>query len=276
MQTFRIEVGYIHGVKPGNIVGAIANEAGLDSKYIGRIEIYDDYSTLDLPASMPDDLLSHLKTVWVAGQQLHISREGEPAGFGKSTSKTMRTPGSEDGGLRADKISRKGHSEHHEAMEGPAARKNERDTLRSAPGMQTYRIEVGHVHGVKPANIVGAIANEAGLDPKYIGRIDIHHDYSTLDLPEGMPKEVFKQLKTVSVSGQQLCISHASRLPQEESNFTGKKIASSALRKGDDKKVGEKKSGGKALVKAKSGSGKRMTDAAKTKTKPHRKSPKPA
>ncbi|HEX8957215.1 MAG TPA: DEAD/DEAH box helicase, partial [Burkholderiaceae bacterium] len=49
MQTFRIEVGHMHGVKPGNIVGAIANEANLDSKYIGRIEIYDDFSTLDLP-----------------------------------------------------------------------------------------------------------------------------------------------------------------------------------------------------------------------------------
>ncbi len=51
-QTFRIEVGKSHGVKPGNIVGAIANEASLDSKYIGRIEIYDDYSTLDLPDSL--------------------------------------------------------------------------------------------------------------------------------------------------------------------------------------------------------------------------------
>jgi hypothetical protein len=54
-------------------------------------------------------------------------------------------------------------------------------------GMETYRIDVGHAHGVKPANIVGAIANEAGLEARYIGRIDIHDDYSTVDLPEGMP-----------------------------------------------------------------------------------------
>ncbi|MBC7452737.1 MAG: DEAD/DEAH box helicase [Massilia sp.] len=77
MGTFRIEVGHAHGVKPGNIVGAIANEAGIESKYIGRIEIYDDYSTLDLPADMPPDLIDHLKTVWVAGQQLNITRDGE-------------------------------------------------------------------------------------------------------------------------------------------------------------------------------------------------------
>ncbi len=77
MGTFRIEVGHAHGVKPGNIVGAIANEAGIESKYIGRIEIFDDYSVLDLPADMPSDLLDHLKGVWVAGQQLNITRDGE-------------------------------------------------------------------------------------------------------------------------------------------------------------------------------------------------------
>ena len=77
MGTFRIEVGHAHGVKPGNIVGAIANEAGIESKFIGRIEIYDDYSTLDLPADMPPDLIDHLKGVWVAGQQLNITRDGE-------------------------------------------------------------------------------------------------------------------------------------------------------------------------------------------------------
>jgi ATP-dependent RNA helicase DeaD len=84
MGTFRIEVGHSHGVKPGNIVGAIANEAGIESKYIGRIEIYDDYSTLDLPADMPPDLIDHLKTVWVAGQQLNITRDGEPPAVKKA------------------------------------------------------------------------------------------------------------------------------------------------------------------------------------------------
>jgi ATP-dependent RNA helicase DeaD len=77
MATYRIEVGHANGVKPGNIVGAIANEAGIPSKQIGRIEIYDDFSMLDLPADLPHDLLEHLKTVWVAGQQLGITRDGE-------------------------------------------------------------------------------------------------------------------------------------------------------------------------------------------------------
>jgi ATP-dependent RNA helicase DeaD len=78
MGTYRIEVGHAHGAKPGNIVGAIANEGGIASRDIGRIEIYDDYSTLDMPADLPQDLLDHLKKIWVAGQQLQITRDGEP------------------------------------------------------------------------------------------------------------------------------------------------------------------------------------------------------
>ena len=74
MDRYRIEVGHNHKVKPGNIVGAIANEAGLDSKYIGRINIADDHSLIDLPDGMPKDVFNDLKKVWVAGRQLQISR----------------------------------------------------------------------------------------------------------------------------------------------------------------------------------------------------------
>jgi ATP-dependent RNA helicase DeaD len=74
MIRYRIEVGYSHGVKPGTIVGAIANEAEIDSEYIGRIEIYDDHATVDLPDGMPKEIYSHLKGVWVSGQRLQISR----------------------------------------------------------------------------------------------------------------------------------------------------------------------------------------------------------
>ncbi len=74
MERFRIEVGHKHEVMPGNIVGAIANEAGLDAKHIGRITIHDDHSTVDLPGDMPDEIFKELKNVWVSGQTLKISR----------------------------------------------------------------------------------------------------------------------------------------------------------------------------------------------------------
>jgi len=84
METYRIEVGHTHGVKPANIVGAIANEAGLESRYIGRIDIHDDHSVLDLPADMPRELLQHLKKVWVSGQQLQMRKvDGSEGGASK-------------------------------------------------------------------------------------------------------------------------------------------------------------------------------------------------
>jgi ATP-dependent RNA helicase DeaD len=77
MEVFRIEVGHNHGVKPGNIVGAIANETGIDGDHIARIRIEEDYSTVELPAGMPKELFNELKKIRVAGQQLNISRMDE-------------------------------------------------------------------------------------------------------------------------------------------------------------------------------------------------------
>jgi ATP-dependent RNA helicase DeaD len=74
MERYRIEVGREHGVQPKNIVGAIANEAGLESRYIGRIEIHDTYTLLDLPEGMPKDVYKHLRNVWVCGRKLDIKR----------------------------------------------------------------------------------------------------------------------------------------------------------------------------------------------------------
>ncbi|EAQ98392.1 DEAD/DEAH box helicase [Congregibacter litoralis] len=79
MERYRVEVGHQHGVKPGNIVGAIANEAEVDAEYIGRIQIEDDHSFVDLPEGMPKEIFKHLQSVWVSGQKLRISRPGAKA-----------------------------------------------------------------------------------------------------------------------------------------------------------------------------------------------------
>ena len=86
---------------------------------------------------------------------------------------------------------------------GPRRRGDERPTER----METYRIEVGRVHQVKPSNIVGAIANETGLESRFIGRIEIFDEHSTVDLLEGMPHKVFHTLKKVKIAGRALDIS---------------------------------------------------------------------
>ena len=76
MVRYRIDVGREHGVQPKNIVGAIANEAGVDSQHIGHIKLHDSYSTVDLPEGMPKEIFTHLKKVWVCNQKLNISVDG--------------------------------------------------------------------------------------------------------------------------------------------------------------------------------------------------------
>ncbi|MEW9623628.1 DEAD/DEAH box helicase [Rhodanobacter geophilus] len=92
--TYRIDVGHDHGVKPGNIIGAIANEAGLDSQYIGRLSIRGDHSLIDLPEGMPKEIFAHLKKVWVARQQLNIREwDGKDDDAGEHGTHPARRPG---------------------------------------------------------------------------------------------------------------------------------------------------------------------------------------
>ncbi len=84
MIRYRVEVGKEHGARPGNLVGAIANEVNLSSQFIGGIKMFDEFSFVDLPADLPGEALNHLRRVWVSGRQLRISRfERERSRFGK-------------------------------------------------------------------------------------------------------------------------------------------------------------------------------------------------
>ena len=79
MEKYRVEVGEVHGVKAGNLLGAIANEAGLEGRHIGKISIKENFSTVDLPVGMPREVLRELKRVWVSGEQLRISLDSKPS-----------------------------------------------------------------------------------------------------------------------------------------------------------------------------------------------------
>jgi ATP-dependent RNA helicase DeaD len=104
--------------------------------------------------------------------------------------------------------------------------------------MKKYRIEVGRDHEVKPGDIVGAIANEADVDSQYIGHIKLHDEYSTVDLPKGMPDEVFQQLRKVYVRSRPLLISAC------DDSYD-----SSEKRKGPKKHRGSKDKAGKSKIK---------------------------
>ena len=102
-----------------------------------------------------------------------------------------------------------------------ARRKSPRDSRRPDEGKQRFRIEVGHVHGVKPGNIVGAIANEANIDSKHIGAIEIYDNFSTVDLPEGMPADTRQTLQGTRVAGQRLALREWSDKPPAKGTGKG-------------------------------------------------------
>lgn len=94
---YRIEVGREHGATPQNIMGAIANEAGIEGRYIGRIEIYDEHSTVDLPDGMPQEIFQHLKRVRVRQRMLNISMADEAGSEKKRAPRAARAKAADDG-----------------------------------------------------------------------------------------------------------------------------------------------------------------------------------
>ena len=72
--------------------------------------------------------------------------------------------------------------------------------------MQVYRVEVGHAHGVRPGNLVGAIANEAGLPSRLIGAIRIHQEHSTVALPQDLTAKQLNILKRTRVCQRPLSL----------------------------------------------------------------------
>ena len=101
-------MGRNQGVLPKEIVGAIANEGGIEGKYIGQINLFDDYSTVELPSDLSNEVLQILRRARVRQQPLNIrlaspeeaSRERGRAGpGGPGRSAPPRKPFRKEGGF---------------------------------------------------------------------------------------------------------------------------------------------------------------------------------
>jgi ATP-dependent RNA helicase DeaD len=178
---------------------------------MGRIDIFDEYSLIDLPDNLPDALIQELKPVKVAGQQLRIRRWTQEA-FEQQDQHEERRPRREEAPRESQREFRSrdegGQGRMEQVVEralrdaepprAPRAEKPARQKPVQTGGvnMQTYRIEVGEADGATPRNIMGD-SNEAGLDSSYIGRIELHEHFSIIELPGGMPKDLLKSGKSL-------------------------------------------------------------------------------
>jgi ATP-dependent RNA helicase DeaD len=112
LARYRIDVGREHMASPKDIVGAIANEAGIESRFIGQINLFEDYSTVELPSDLPNDVLQILRRARVRQQLLNIrlaspeEASRERGGRGAPPKKPFRKEGGFDkpaGGFKARK-----------------------------------------------------------------------------------------------------------------------------------------------------------------------------
>lgn len=113
--------------------------------------------------------------------------------------KRIDSPPIHDRDSRPDRDSR---SDRSRQDRGRSDRKPSDRSRSSDEGMESYRIEVGALDGVQKKNIVGAIANEGGIDSQYIGKIKINDDHSIVDLPENLPREVVAAMKRIYIAGK--------------------------------------------------------------------------
>ena len=126
-----------------------------------------------------------------------------------------------------DKKARRDRNERGDRRENPrsAERRGERKGYGSPQPMDLYRIEVGRGDGVEVRHIVGAIANEGDINSRYIGHIKLYDDYSTIELPQGMPKELLQQFAKTRVLNKQMRMSFIGEAKGERGgdNFGGKR-----------------------------------------------------
>lgn len=158
----------------------------------------------------PDMVMAALAKVAQGDEPLLLSENDRPDVHAK--------PAFKDRGERSERGDRGGRerSGRDGGREGGKERKPSRPRGNPEVGMKRYRIDVGYVHGAKPGNIVGAIANEADLSSKNIGAIDINENFTLVDLPESLSSKAKETLQKTRVAGQRLNIREWSDEPPKK------------------------------------------------------------
>ena len=130
--------------------------------------------------------------------------------------------------------------------------RRERSDKSSIP-FEQYRIEAGRDHGAQAKDIVGALANEAGLDREHIGRIELNDNHSLVCLPPGMPKDIYQLLQKVRVKGQPMKLSRAAGGESNRDDAPRKKPSTRKPRSEsskDDRKSAKKPAKRRAPIKS--------------------------
>ncbi|AJQ92484.1 DEAD/DEAH box helicase [Gynuella sunshinyii] len=137
-----------------------------------------------------------IEPINIAAALGYIAQQGTPLLVGELSNDFIVQPRGRQDDRRDDRREKSG---------GKSGERKSR-SLPDGMKVQKYRLDVGRRDGIRPGDIVGAIANEAGIESQFIGNIRLSENFSIVELPDGMPKEVFKQLKNVKVRNRPLNI----------------------------------------------------------------------
>ncbi|GAB6107142.1 DEAD/DEAH box helicase [Fusibacter bizertensis] len=153
-------------------------EAGIDRKYIQYIEEFTEgsYSATEVAAALFQMEL-----------EMENVKEIDSVDNTKMASKDRNDRGDRSGGDRS-KSSR---------------------PKRTSQGMVRMHINVGNNHNVKPRDIVGAIANEAGIEGKMIGSVDIYDSFTFVEIPESQAQRVMERMDKRMIKGKPISIEPA-------------------------------------------------------------------
>jgi len=186
-------------------VAEVLNAEGLDffANIVSQIAEEQNVGAEEVAAALAM-MAQEGKPLQIAGEDPRPAPPPRPASF---ADRDERKPRFEERGDRP-RFQDRGERPRFEDRGGDKPRfedRPRRDDRPSRPApagdMVRYRIDVGRDHGVQVKDIVGAIANEAGIESRFIGRIGLYDESSTVELPAGMPKEAENALRRTRVRG---------------------------------------------------------------------------
>ena len=161
-----------------------AEELGFFESLIGQME-----SELELDAGRIAAALAWMATKGVRCASRARTAKSPPVRPVKRASSASSAPGARRfRGYAAAAI-----SSAHRALRARAERPG------STPGLVRYKVNVGREQGVTPRDLVGAIANEGNIESRFIGRIDLFDDFSTVELPADLSADKLEALRRVRV-----------------------------------------------------------------------------
>ena len=186
---------------------AITKALGSEQVGLFRDLVADYEREHDVPAS---DIAAALAVMAQDGQPLFLEPEPEPV----RTKRERPDRGTDRGPDRGSRPARPRRGQ-------------------SNVPLASYRIAVGKRHKVEPRQIVGAIANEGGLNRADFGHIDIRADHSFVELPADMPRETFKALERTRISGKLIDLAPADAPARPERAEPGRDSRPSYAGKGE-------------------------------------------